>query len=395
MKRLHVIALLLFVAQLCAADNAIPFPIMAWSGVPQDAAMVKRMKDCGLTIVGPDGPDALDRCQAAGLKMLLRTPETEGYGNWQGVDEAAAKKNAAALVAKVGKHPALWGYYLTDEPHAALFPGIASVQNAFLAADPNHIAFTNLLPNYATAEQQGAKTYDDYLEKFVEVAHPQILSYDFYGLNDDGSLRDGYFQNLESARRVSVKHDVPFFNVVLALAHFTFRVPNDADFNFQAFTTLAMGGKGIVYFMYMTPQVGNYRLGPVDQFGNETPTWYNMQQANLKVQKLGPTMLKCKSDDAYHIGKVPHDCHGPSDKSFIKNIPGGEYLVGEFTHADGSKYVMIVNKDVKKSRYLQIEWNKQPKDIQLISNYSGQPTPFVGEQCWLAPGDGILLKVSL
>ena len=54
----------------------------------------------------------------------------------------------------------------------------------------------------------------------------------------------------------------------------------------------------------------------------------------------------------------PQDCHGPSEKSYIKNIPGGEYLVGEFTHADGSKYVMVVNKDGKKSRYLPIEWNK-------------------------------------
>jgi hypothetical protein len=394
-NRLWLFLLLLFLNAIPAsAEDVQPFPIMAWSGVPQDAAMVKRMKDCGLTIVGPDGPDALDRCQAAGLKMLLRAPETEGYGNWQGVDPALAEKNAKTLAARLSKHPALWGYYLTDEPHAALFPGIATVQKAFAAADPNHLAFTNLLPNYATADQQGAKTYEEYLERFVEIAHPPILSYDFYGLNDDGSLRDGYFQNLETARRVSVKHKVPFFNVVLALAHFTFRVPSDADFNFQAFTTLAMGGKGIVYFMYMTPSVGNYRLGPVDQFGNETPTWYAMQQANLKVQKLGPTMLKLKSDDAYHIGKVPHDCHGPSDKSFIKTIPGGEYLVGEFTHEDGSRYVMIVNKDVKKSRYLAIEWNKPPKDVQLISNYSGQPTPFVGEQCWLAPGDGILLKVS-
>jgi hypothetical protein len=58
--------------RMALADDVQPFPIMAWSGVPQDQAMVNRMKDCGLTIVGPDGPEALDRCQAAGLKMLLR-----------------------------------------------------------------------------------------------------------------------------------------------------------------------------------------------------------------------------------------------------------------------------------------------------------------------------------
>jgi hypothetical protein len=370
------------------------FPIMAWSGVPNDLATVKRMKDCGLTLVGPAAAESLDICQKAGIKMLLSAPQATDYGNWQGVDEATAKKNAADLVAKFGKHPALWGYYLTDEPHTALFPGIAKVENAFRAADPNHVPFVNLLPNYATPEQLGAASYDAYLDRFVEVCHPKILSYDFYGLMDDGSLRDGYFQNLESVRRVSVKQDIPFFNIVLALAHFSYRVPSDADFNFQAFTTLAAGGRGIVYFMYDTPSVGNYRKGPVDQFGHETPTWYSMQQANLKVLQLAPTILKLHSDDVYHIGKVPHDCHGPSEKSLIKTIPGGDYYVGEFTHSDGTRYVMIVNKDVTKSRYLAIQWNKQPKNVMLISNYDGKPTPFVGEQTWLAPGDGILLRVE-
>ena len=31
------------------------FPIMAWSGVPNDPAAVKKMRDCGLTAVGPAG----------------------------------------------------------------------------------------------------------------------------------------------------------------------------------------------------------------------------------------------------------------------------------------------------------------------------------------------------
>jgi hypothetical protein len=30
----------------------------------------------------------------------------------------------------------------------------------------------------------------------------------------------------------------------------------------------------------------------------------------------------------------------------------------------------------------------------LISSYTGQPTAFDGEQGWVAPGQGVLLKLS-
>jgi hypothetical protein len=35
-----------------------------------------------------------------------------------------------------------------------------------------------------------------------------------------------------------------------------------------------------------------------------------------------------------------------------------------------------------------------PKRVQFVSSYSGQLENFEGEQCWLAPGQGVLLKVE-
>jgi hypothetical protein len=40
------------------------------------------------------------------------------------VDDAVARSNVASLVAAVGKHPALFGFNLIDEPSARLFPGV-------------------------------------------------------------------------------------------------------------------------------------------------------------------------------------------------------------------------------------------------------------------------------
>ena len=58
------------------------------------------------------------------------------------------------------------------------------------------------------------------------------------------------------------------------------------------------------------PRRGNYRLAPIDQFGNPTQTWYFMQNVNLQIQKLAPTLLQLASDDVYHIGKAPSGARG-------------------------------------------------------------------------------------
>ena len=38
---------------------------------------------------------------------------------------------------------------------------------------------------------------------------------------------------------------------------------------FQVYTSLAYGARGLAYFKYFTPAVGNYRNGPIDPFGHE------------------------------------------------------------------------------------------------------------------------------
>ena len=36
---------------------------------------------------------------------------------------------------------------------------------------------------------------------------------------------------------------------------------------------MAYGGRGIQCFTYFAPEIGNYRLAAIDQFGNRTQTW--------------------------------------------------------------------------------------------------------------------------
>lgn len=364
---------------------------MAWNSAPNDPAVLKKMRDCGLTVAGFVTPATLDACEAAGLKAIVSDPRCANY-DWTHVDENVARSNITSLVKEVGKHPAVYGYYLRDEPNSSFFPGLAKVAAQIHELAPDKWAYINLFPNYANAGQLGTSSYEDYLEKFISTCKPTVLSYDNYSLMDDGSLRDGYWQNLEAMRNASVKHKIPFWNIVLSVAHFNYREPGAADLRFEVYTTLAYGGKGIAYFCYFAPQVGNYRGAPIDQFGNETQSWQWMQNVNLQVAKLAPTLQQLTSDEVYHFGEVPAGCHAPDEKSLVKDS-GKDFMCGDFTHSDGSRYVLLVNKNLEKSRVCSPQFRNAPKSVQKISPYTGVPVPFAGEQVWVAPGQGTLLKV--
>ncbi|MBN2508587.1 MAG: hypothetical protein JXQ71_18075 [Verrucomicrobia bacterium] len=368
------------------------FPLMAWNWAPSDAATFQQMRECGLTVAGFVSPKELDLCHAAGLKAIVSDRRVSGY-DWRNVDATAARKHVAELVAETGQHPAVYGYYLRDEPGADAFPGLATVAALVRELAPGKWPYINLFPNYANARQLGTATYEEHLETFVATCQPTQLSYDHYALMDDGSLRAGYFLNLEQMRRAARRHALPFWNIVLTVAHFNYREVTPADLRFQVFTTLAYGGRGIAYFTYFAPQVGNYRMAPIDQFGNPTPTWAALQNVNLQVGKLAPTLLQLTSDDVYHFGALPEGAHGPTASSLVSAVGNAPFLVGDFTHADGSRYALVVNRDFLKSHYAAVTFRTAPRRVQMVSPYTGQWIDFTGEQQWLAAGQGVLLRV--
>jgi hypothetical protein len=369
------------------------FPVMAWNSAPHDLAALKKMRDCGFTVAGFAAPKTLKLCRKAGLMAIVSDARVSGY-DWTKVDDAVARRNVTSLVREVGKNPAVYGYYLRDEPGANFFPGLAKVAALVREMAPGKWPYINLFPNYAVPEQLGVATYPEYLQQFCATCQPTTLSYDHYALLDNGSMRDGYWQNLEQMRAAARSNSLPFWNIVLGVAHFNYRELSAADCRFQVFSTLAYGARGIAWFTYFSTVFGNSRMAAIDQFGHPTATWGYLQNVNLQIAALAPTLLQLNSDDVYHLNTVPAGCHGPTNQDLITGIEGGDFMAGDFTHRDGSRYVLVLNKDVYKSTVCSPHYRTAPKRVQFVSPWSGRLANFEGENCWLAPGQGVLLKVK-
>lgn len=395
-KTFKLLALLLLINTVpVSAENSATnlFPIMAWNSPPTQPAVFQKMKECGLNVAGFVPVGALDMCNAAGLKAIVSDPRCAGY-DWTRVDDRTARSNITSLVEKVGKHPAVYGFYLRDEPPPAYLPGLGKLAALIHELAPGKWPYINLFPNYADNNQLEGLTYPQYVQRFLATCRPTFISYDHYALMDDGSLRNGYWQNLEEVGGSSRVNHVPFCSIVLSVGHFNYREPTAADLMFEVYSALSYGARGIAYFTYFAPPTGNYRGAPIDQFGNPTVAWQHMQNVNLQVQKLAPTLLQLTCNDTYHFKNIPAGSHGPTTTSLVTGCEGGDFVCGEFTHTDHSRYALLTNKDVVKSAVCQPRFVKPPRQVQKVSPYSGALEDFAGENVWVQPGQGVLLKLT-
>jgi hypothetical protein len=184
MKLLLALGMLLIASDALSLEPAPAtnfFPIMPWNSAPNDPAVLKKIRECGFTVAGFAAPSTLDACAAAGLKAIVSDARTSGY-DWAAVDEVKARQNVSNLVAQVGNHPAVFGYYLRDEPTAPWFANLEKVASAIRDLAPDKWPYINLFPDYADNSQLGTTSYADYLERFITTCHPRIISYDNYSL---------------------------------------------------------------------------------------------------------------------------------------------------------------------------------------------------------------------
>jgi hypothetical protein len=363
------------------------FPIFPWDILPAKESAYEEAKECGFNLAGFVHPENLDLVAKAKMKCFVSDESIAIRG--EKLSDEEIDKRMKALAEKTANHSATFGYHVIDEPAQDLVPTVVKWTTALQAAAPKSIAYVNLLPSFAGAPK--AEQWEKYLRSFVDAVKPKAFSYDGYSLMDDGSVRASYFSNLATARKVSLDTNTPFWHVALANSHFRYATPSAATFNFQIYTSLAYGARGIGWFTYTGRDRGNYRNTAIDLFGHRTATYEFLRDANLQLHRLAPVITKLKSVNVFHQGDVPRGCQGIETSKFLKAVKGaGPFCVGEFEDEQGRPAVLIVNRDMVHSTQVSIE-PKTKTAIQRVSSFTGKVRPWGAEDNWLAPGSGILL----
>ena len=385
--------------------ETLSFPIAGWVGFEEeylDLAHFQDLADAGFTITSAHYEDAalnlkaMDLAQQVGVKVAvvdLRIQPDEP------VDDDARRK--IDMVADDYKdHPAYFGFLVRDEPNVSVFKFMADIKNHYLSRDPVHLAFANLLPDYASEEQLGTPTYQEHVDIFMRVFQPQVLSYDYYPFTNKG-FRDTYYQNLGVIRDAALRAGVPFWAFTMTCEiDPAYPTPGEAWIRLQAFTDLAYGARGIQYFTYGLPysEVENFVTAILDKDGNKTYLYDIARRLNAEIHALAPAIKRLHSIGVYHSEPLPKGTQGIPPDFMIKSIDGLPMVAGHFHDSEERDYVMLVSREYESGGKIHISVSDEVAGFVEVSKVNGNDKAVLVPEgniitVQFDPGDGRLFKV--
>jgi hypothetical protein len=378
-----------------------------WCGPSMSDATAAQMAEGGFNLVWC-GEKELDVAQRHGLRGQL----TDGLLSPAALEDPAQREKLDALISRVRHHPALYDYFITDEPSATNFAALGKLVAYLRERDPAHLAYINLFPTYASNEQLGTKgdkvtAYREHLRQYVDTVKPGLISYDHYQFAVEGDRQD-YFLNLGMIRRAAQDASLPFLNIVQAATwDKSMRVPTGDEVRYLDYTSLAYGAQGISYYVYCC---AGHTGAVAHADGTVTPLYDTLKTLNREFAAIARQLQPLRSLGVYHAGMLPPGTEPvPADgrfqldppvpaMSFTNLQPVKGVLLGYFGPAGKGKkpptptHVMVVNLDYQAEAVVGI---RSPSRLEVFDPATGRWSRTDGKRTdlQLPRGGGQLVRV--
>jgi len=371
LKALFVMVAVLWAATVCLADwQPDEFLILCW-GQPTDDTTAKAFADIGVNTVFCT-PETLDLCHRHGLRGLVKGASPE-------------------QAIKLSEHPAVWGWFVRDEPKEEQFAETGERVKAFHEADLDHPAYVNLMAWMN-------------LDKYLETVKPRFLSYDFYqwwwGPHN-------HLWRLEAHRNAALKAGLPLICWIEGNADGrwemgekgqTYLPDNEPKLRQSLYTSLAYGVKGIQWFndfVIFQHAKGRKLLPELRRAGHD------VKQLNAELAALGPTLMKLQSVEVFQTHPLPKRTRLIPEDCWVQ-LTGRHLTLGLFKDSADTDYVMVVNRDIAHREWAVLQFQQPVERVSKFDRAKGEWTdlpvrPYDGTtlvDLILRQGDGELLRVD-
>lgn len=332
---------------------------LAWGSIPQEFTSVARfqeLKEAGITHHFhyyysniAEVQKVLNAAQSNGIKVIIVCPELYS--------------DPVNSVQQFMNHPALWGYFVSDEPDGeAKIIEAGKLADRIRAADPLHPCYMNLGPGGKFNTYSGVP-YEDVLLSYNKYFKPEVLSFDNYPISiqknqTEISIRNTWFDNLEVVSSFGKSLNKPFWAFALSTPHIvsnrSYPTPTIAHLRLQVYCNLAYGAQGIQYFTYWQTasdpnSTEKYFPGPIALDGNKTAIYDLLKTVNSEIKNLSFVFAGAKvnwvrtkkiSDaEQKNITPLTNELSGSPITELINS---GGILISQLDKGD-DRYLVIVN----------------------------------------------------
>ena len=363
------------------------------------------------------------------------------YEDPDGTGEGAVN-NLAAVRDVLGIEevdPAL--YMLTDEPDRSEFAALGMAHRALMATDSSTpVPLLTVVPiSFGTPDRFVAgdrASYEDYVAALIRETETGVLAATTYPILGSGPVGpispEDYYVTLEVVREQTRRAGIGMFGFVLATGHEVvsyldrdheqqcysgtlnrrFDSPSVTQLRRLAYTPLAYGAKGLVYYLWDRKDELRYQA-----CGDPSRSWYQpglaedetllaaATQINCEVQALGATLAQLDSTNVCHTGPNRPEgtkAHADLTSSVFPSFESdGELVVGEFRPLDAlshTRHAMLVNRSDGNpaAAYFDLpEAYSNPVRLVVDSECGVTTVALPGSSEWsiaLEPGEAALLR---
>lgn len=346
------IILLLFTIYLHAE-----IPIVAYYGIPLEESNVNRFKefreagfDISICFYDDTPVDTLlrilDDAQKSNVRLLISS-------GWVSVQPNVG-------IPRLKNHPALYGYFLQDEPWPKDIAQTTRRYRAMARYDTRKPTYVNLLPDYGDELPDEIKmpAYSLYLQATSAIGLP-FISFDFYPIRESG-IRPTWYACLENVRKESLRTGKPFWAFALCTPHVDYPQPTIETLRLQIYSNLAYGAKAIEYFTYWTPKPTSewdFHDAPISLDGRRTHNYALVKRMNQELRSVLPLFDGAKILSVNHLGKIPEGTTKlskvPTNIKRLK-VSGKRGAIISTMQKDGHVYMIVVNKDYQSPLQLNL-----------------------------------------
>lgn len=350
-------ATLAFVSCRDCSEKREVLPIMSWYSIPAEDATLERyqeLADCGFNInfshlyTLEDLQTSLELASRVGVKVMATCKELE--------------TSPDSVVALIKDHPALYGYFLRDEPAPPSFPELAQWARKIEYADGLvHPLYLNLLPNFVDTAVLGCN-YREYVHRFIEEVKLPMVSFDYYPVTFGGISSDNWYDNMQVIHDESEAAGLPFWAFALSTAHDPYPLPTMASLRIEMYTALAYGAQGLQYFTYWNPgtEVWNFHEAPINQDKERSEAYWLVREMNKELQARAHVFVGSKVVSVNHVGKTMfRGCKPleelPAHVTSLETGDGG--AVVSLLEKDGWYYLVLVSRTLERPTDLKIAFD--------------------------------------
>lgn len=358
------------------------YPIIAWYSIESGYVTPKEFRDLKKTgfnvaLTAPlsrsETEEALRIAGKFGIKLIIDCHETRILDK--------------AFIGSVKDSKSLVQYYLSDEPSKVQFSNLREKHREYNKIDSIHHAYINLLPIYASKEQLGVDSYEDYIKKYIETVNPQYVSFDNYPFVRD-EFRLDYFENLGVVSRICKEKRLPFWGFIRTLEDSNYWLMDEGRLRFQAYTNIAYGAQGLQYFTYSIPK--GCKSAIVDLCHERTNLFYVVANINREIQKQSKFFLGANFAEVIHTDTMNNGSNILS-RTINSIKTEGCNAVLSFFEKGGKNYLLVVNKDYENEHSFDIVFNDK---ASLISKKGIRKPRKQQHHIVIAAGDGALFQIQ-